>query len=89
MSYEVAVKNLFNTKKVIFSNEELVKVIEYALINNLIKIEFDDGCKKTIGRPIKEKDLLRVSFSSGDVLFVLQEEEKEKPVELDDIKDLL
>ncbi len=75
MSYEMAISNLFNTKEVVFSNDELLKVIEYALKNDLIEIEFKSANTLmniseniSASTPTKENNTIKIPFFENGVL---------------------
>ena len=93
MPHHVAVRNLFNTKEVVFSNEELLKVIDYAIKNNLISFElkqlntiavFENNlCQNSV---VKEKDKTRVEFhhegiKQAEIHIFYKSEEKEEQQE--------
>jgi len=89
MSYKMAISNLFNTKDVVFSNDELLKIIAYALKNNLITVEFKQINTLMVipknlvgGTPIKDDDKIKIPFYEDGLLqaeiFLMPKEEIEE-----------
>ena len=92
MSCRIAIDNTLNPSKLLFTNEELVTLIEFAVKNKLVKIELlDFQSRSKIVKVTKDKNGLRLTFSdeANSQMLITSMEEKKEPIVIDDLKDLL